>query len=739
MKSNKTKYLILLLIGISLLNGFIIYFVYQNYKKDTLLETENNLIERSQNYSVFMQNTVDPLKAIVKNTGILLSDFHFNNPNEMKSIFDETINEVPLISSMYFVSEKDGSQITDNKNVSNKVDLRDRSWYVNTTLSENPTITPVYTDMTSQKPVITLTYAIRRNGDLKGVIAADIFLEDIYITFGIITHTENVDHYIVDVNGNIILHPEHKLLGFSMFNPKKSYLDQFSGDTKKMMRDLIKIWDENKENLLKSPSGQIYYSNALKEKTYGYFNKIPHTNWIIVSRINYEKVKINNFIYLMKVSIFGFVILIGLGIFIYFVFTKIYNLDDLTGIYGRNKLLQVLKKEPKSGGKIILFIDMYNFSTINGNYGSKVGNEVIKELTDILKNYLYNDGLLTHSKADHFIFLFNTEDWDKALQKTEELNEKLKDLAVKIDNLNININAFLGLTKLNSLEMEDLDTSILLIEDILNYLKKTNKKNFLVFPDSHDLIEIKKQINNKKEELIKAMEEDRIVPFFQPIYDIKENKIEKFEVLMRIKNGENYLSPFPYIKVAEENNLIGKLDLMVIQKALKYKSEVDPKDTIKLSVNVSGRGLNDVKFLPKIVLLIEQYKIKYKNIIFEITETQNIEDLDRLINTIHTFRELGFEFSIDDFGTGFSSMQYLKRIPAAYLKIDGSFITDLNENQENFYLVKSIVSMARAFKMIVIAEYVENEKILNTLKEIGVDYAQGYYIGKPNKSFIITK
>lgn len=738
MKFDKFKYFILLGIGIILLTCSIIYCSYQHYKKDTILKTENALIESSQNYSVFMQNIIDPLKALIENTGNLLSDSDFNDPNELKSIFNKIINESPLISSMYFVSEKDGSEIKSSGKVNSKVDLRDRFWYLNTSISEKPIITTVYTDLSSQKPVITLSYAIRRNGKLKGVIAADIFLEDFHKTFSIITHTENVVHYIVDANGSIVLHPTGKLLGFSMFHPEKRYLYEFSDDEKKMMQEYIEIWKDNKESLLKSSLGEIYYSGALKKNIYGYFNKIPDINWIIVSRIDYKKVKTDTLLYLIKASTFGFIIVIGLGILLYFVFTKIYDLDDLTGIYKKNKLLKVLQKKSNTGKKIILFMDIYNFSAINGNYGSKVGNKIIKELTNILNNYLYNDGLLIHSKADDFIFLFKTEDWDDALQKAEVLNGRLKDLAIKIDEFNININIFFGLTKLNSLEMEDLDTSMLLIEDILNYLKKTNEKSFLVFPDSHDLIEVKKEIDNKKEELIKAMEEDRIVPFFQPIYNIKENKIEKYEVLMRIKDGENYLPPFSYIKVAEENNLIEKLDLKVIQKALKYKSEVDPKDVIKLSINVSGRDLNDLNFLPKVVLLADQYKAKYKNIIFEITETQNIDDLDRLIQTIHAFRKLGFKFSIDDFGTGFSSMQYLKRIPADYLKIDGSFIRDLNENQENLYLVKSIVSMAKAFKMTAIAEFVENDKILNILKEIGIDYGQGYYMGKPNKSFILS-
>ncbi|WP_176461869.1 GGDEF domain-containing protein [Anaeromicrobium sediminis] len=736
MKFNKLKYLILLCIGIFLLTCSIIYFSYEHYKKDTLLKTENTLIESSQNYSVFMENIIDPLKALVENTGILLSDSHFNSPNKIESIFNKIIKEVPLISAMYFVNEKDGSEIKSSGNVNNKVDLRDRPWYVNTSFSDEPIITPVYTDLSTKKSVITLSYAIRKNGNLKGVIAVDIFLEDFYKTFSIITHKENVVNYIVDENGSIVLHPEEKLLGVSTFQPEKTYLDQFTDDEKKKMEDYMKIWNENIERLFRSPSGKIYYSGDLKEKAYVYFNKIPNTHWTIVSRIDYEKVKTDNLLYLIKASSLGFVILIGMGILIYFVFTKIYDIDDLTGVYRKNKLLEVLQKESNRGKKIILFMDIYNFSAINGNYGSKVGNKIIKELTNILKNYLYNDGLLIHSKADDFIFLFHTEDWNNAIQKTEVLNEKLKDLSIKIDNVNININVFLGLTKLNPLEMEDLDTSLFLIEDTLNQLKKTSEKSFLAFPDSHDLLEIKKQRDNKKEELIKAMEEDRIVPFFQPIYNIKEDKIEKYEVLMRIKDGENYLSPFPYIKVAEDNNLIEKLDLTVIEKALKYKSEVDQKDVIKLSINVSGRDLNDSSFLPRVVLLADEYKINYTNVVFEITETQNIKNLDRLINTIHSFKELGFKFSIDDFGTGFSSMQYLKRIPADYLKIDGSFIRDLNENEKNLYLVKSIVSMAKAFEMTAIAEFVENDKILNVLKEIGIDYGQGYHIGKPYKSFI---
>lgn len=139
----------------------------------------------------------------------------------------------------------------------------------------------------------------------------------------------------------------------------------------------------------------------------------------------------------------------------------------------------------------------------------------------------------------------------------------------------------------------------------------------------------------------------------------------------------------------------------------------------------------------KIVKLLDKYQIKYENIIFEITETQNIKDLDRLIHMIGCFKRMGFRFSIDDFGTGFASIQYLKSIPVDFVKIDGSFIKEI-EKEENWYLVKSIVSIAKAFKLSTVAEFVENEKIIDKIQEVDIDFAQGYYVGKPQDHFIET-
>jgi diguanylate cyclase (GGDEF)-like protein len=711
----------------------MIYYSSNNYKKEILLKTQNNLKKRSQNYQVFILNTINPVITLIENTGKILASTDLNDKEEVKIIFDKMVDNVPIISNVYYVNEEKTQKLIYNDKANELIDLRNRPWYKQAIHSEEPIVTSIYNDVYSQKPVITISYGVKKDNKLKGVFSADIFLEDLYKILEITTNTENTVHYITDYSGNIILHLTKELLGFSMWSPQKSYMNQFSNNEKKNLENYSKIWGRNKIDILSNSLGTLYYDDA-KEKMYGYFCKVPKTDWIIVSKIDYERIEMNDDLYSVKIAFWGLIIFILLSIFIYIIFTNIYNKDDLTDSYNKNKLLEVLKKQSNKE-QIILFMDIYNFSSINGIYGSIFGNKVIKKLTDIINENLGCDGILVHSKADDFLFLFNSKDWEDSLSKSKELNKLVTNLEMTIDDLTININVFLGLTKIDSLEIKDWNTSILLVEDIFNKLKKTTEVGLLVFEDFKELLEIKEKKDTKKEELIKAMEEDRIIPFFQPIYDIKENIIEKYEVLMRIKSGDNYLSPFPYIKIAEENNLISKLDLLVIEKAMEYKNNWDKEDKIKFSVNVSGKDLNDSEFLPKIVNLADEYKIKYQNIVFEITETQNIDNIDSLVKTIYPFKKLGFTFSIDDFGTGFSSMQYLKQIPANYLKIDGSFIKDINENEESLYIVKSIVHMAKAFKMKTIAEFVENEEILDIIRELNIDYAQGYHIGKPNYKF----
>jgi EAL domain-containing protein (putative c-di-GMP-specific phosphodiesterase class I) len=170
----------------------------------------------------------------------------------------------------------------------------------------------------------------------------------------------------------------------------------------------------------------------------------------------------------------------------------------------------------------------------------------------------------------------------------------------------------------------------------------------------------------------------------------------------------------------------------MMQKALAYKKEIDKEETLVFSFNVSGKCLNNEQYLKKVTDIVSEYQINPAHVQFEITETSAIESIDKLANIIQQFVSKGYCFLIDDFGMAYSTIDYLKKIPCDYLKIDGSFIKDINASEQNAYLAQSIVLMAKAYDKKTIAEFIESQDIFDTVKNIGIDYAQGYFLGRPS-------
>ena len=742
MNNKKLKYIIPSFF-ILLLIYACIYFFYENHKIIHISETSIMLEKTSKDYSILFRSEMDSIKIFIETTGDLIlastskSEDELNTEvsTQIKKTFNKIINKSMTLQNLYYIDNKTGGGI-DYKGKINpgdkKADLRTRTWYTQAILAYSPVITEVYSDIDTGKPVITVSYALKKNDKLVGVIAADLFLEDLYNIYSIITKTENTMTYITDPYGNIILHPEKDILGFSFLNPQAEYVNRYDSDKQIIISTYNKLWNEE---LSRYVFGEIDYDNILGQEVHGYFTKIPDLNWRIVSLVDNELMRKDFNDYLYKLLFTGIIISIIIIFYMYFILSRAHYKDSLTGVSNKNKLLDILHRNSQSTkDNFLLYIDINNFSSINSTYGSAIGDKILKEFTLLLDHHLSPLGTLVHYKADDFIFLFKTEDWNYALSVTKEHHKYFNNITMKIEENTLSISTFMGLVKLDKRQLKEVENSLLLTEDILNDLKALDKKAFLFFDNFDDMLKIKEEKTKKKTLLLKAIDENRITPFFQPIYDIKKGTVSKYEVLMRIKSEEEYLSPFPFIQIAEENNLIETVDLIVLEKALAYKNISDPEDNVQLSFNISGKVLNDDQYLIKVVDLMRKYNIKAENIVLEITETQSIENLESLASIMHTYKKLGIKFSIDDFGTAFSSIQYLKQIPADYIKIDGSFIRDINDKKENFYLVQSILSMSKAFKMETIAEFVESEQILNTISKVGIDYAQGYYLGKPKIS-----
>jgi EAL domain-containing protein (putative c-di-GMP-specific phosphodiesterase class I) len=234
------------------------------------------------------------------------------------------------------------------------------------------------------------------------------------------------------------------------------------------------------------------------------------------------------------------------------------------------------------------------------------------------------------------------------------------------------------------------------------------------------------------------LEQDRFQLVYQPIVSIPQGNVQDYEVLVRMKcdDGEVIL-PGGFMPAAERFGLIHAVDRWIVNRAIRYlaKMRLD-NDELRFSINLSGKAFEDDLLLPLIQRLIQETGLDPAWLTFEITETAAIANLSAAATFIGALKQIGCQFALDDFGSGFSSFAYLKHLPVDKLKIDGSFVQNMATSAVDQAMVKSMNEVAHALGKVTIAEYVENRESLELLREIGVDFAQGNFLGKPREALL---
>lgn len=425
------------------------------------------------------------------------------------------------------------------------------------------------------------------------------------------------------------------------------------------------------------------------------------------------------------------------------------NFDSLTKINNRktlelniNKHISIANRNNKKC--LFLTIDIDNFSDINHNYGYFIGDEILKNVTSIINHHLnisyYSKDKYTFGKlnGDEFgIFIYDTDD---SLSKDfiTELYHDLLNLDHYLNNHKITTTCSIGISIYpdNGNFLNDLLNNASLS---MKHSKKSSHKITHFTENDVDLHHIKNKLywNEKaKNELSDSF----LKVYFQPIMNIKENIISHYECLLRININNEWVSPYQYVLASERTGQIEKLDSFIIDKVFYYISKLNRKEKLndlKFSINISGFTISSSNIFYYISKKQKEYNINPNSVIFEITETSIIDNFEEAIININKIKNLGYLFALDDFGIGFSNFKTIKGIPADFIKIDGSFVKNIHESSDNEIIVKAINYMSHQFHRKTIAEFVENEEILENLKNLNVDYAQGYHIGKP-KSFYDT-
>jgi len=410
--------------------------------------------------------------------------------------------------------------------------------------------------------------------------------------------------------------------------------------------------------------------------------------------------------------------------------------DYLTGLYNRRKFEEFLSYEIKRSLRhkhkfTMIMIDLDNFKYINDTYGHASGDLVLKEVTEIFGSNLRNADILARIGGDEFAVILPETPYDNGHSVVEKLRSCLEASPISLMFDQITLTASFGIAEYPE-EGDDLE-SLFTGSDIAMYKAKRSGKNTIARADQSDH-DMASEIHKKGQFLRRAIDEDRLEPFGQPIYDIRTNELFGYEVLARIRDGERYMAAGQFIEIAESLGMASKIDHIILSKGLEKRAELKLWDT-KFFFNLSTHSIFGGDYVSAIQehCLLNPEQKDDMGVVIEILEREAIHNVKALMEIIEEMKAKGIGFALDDFGSGFSSFVYLKYFDTDYVKIDGEFVKNIVVNEKDRIFVKHINQIAQEFGKKTIAEYVEDEETLNILKEIGVDYAQGYYLGKPRK------
>ncbi|MEJ2059930.1 MAG: EAL domain-containing protein, partial [Gammaproteobacteria bacterium] len=398
--------------------------------------------------------------------------------------------------------------------------------------------------------------------------------------------------------------------------------------------------------------------------------------------------------------------------------------------------------EMNEGPYTLCYLDLDQFKLINDTSGHIAGDQLLKEVAGILQACVRKTDTLARLGGDEFGLLLSGYDLDQAIQLADTVLKHLNESSFHWDDKQFRITASIGIVSVSGNEgtMEE----ILSAADTACYIAKESGRN-RAHVHTIDDSEVAYRRNEMLwvERIYKALDEDRFALHFQPIHPINGHGSGErfFEALLRLNNDQGPPTcPATFIPAAERFGAMPRLDRWVLGKAaatLRVHGNENPP--VCLSVNLSGHSLGDEGFLAFAYDLMRDTQIADR-LCFEITETAAIANLAQARSFIHEMKQLGCRFALDDFGSGLSSFQYLKNLHVDYLKIEGSFVSSLLNDPIDLAMVRSINEVGHAIGLQTIAEYVESAEILQTLRELGVDYAQGFHIGHPveNLTLVLT-
>ncbi len=383
----------------------------------------------------------------------------------------------------------------------------------------------------------------------------------------------------------------------------------------------------------------------------------------------------------------------------------------------------------------LFFLDLDQFKLVNDTCGHSAGDEMLRQISSLLQSRLRSSDTLARLGGDEFGVLLEHCPLKRAVQIAESLRQVVEQYRFMWERQSFAVGVSSGVVPIST-QSENL-ASVMSAADSACYTAKESGRNrvHVYEPNDEELARRRGQMQ-WAQRINSAFDEDRFRLFAQPITPVDDvtNLSSHYEVLLRmVDDTGKQVPPGAFLPAADRYDLMPRVDRWVIGSTMEWLTQ-HPGHVTQLkacSINLSGPSLNDRNFLKYVTALIEYGSIPPQKICFEVTETAAVADLQKAARFIKVLQGLGCRFALDDFGSGMSSFGYLKNLPVDFLKIDGSFVRGVAVDEIDYAMVKSINEIGHVMKKQTIAEFVEDDEIIARLREIGVDFAQGYGIARP--------
>ncbi|NDU85703.1 MAG: bifunctional diguanylate cyclase/phosphodiesterase [Ferrovum sp.] len=412
--------------------------------------------------------------------------------------------------------------------------------------------------------------------------------------------------------------------------------------------------------------------------------------------------------------------------------------DPLTGLHNRRYFEELLEYEEGRSERhnhkfSVLMLDLDDFKDVNDTYGHPCGDSVLKQVAEVISHSMRKGDVATRIGGDEFAVILMETDKDGGVAVAEKLRLALRELPfISPDGKQFHITTSIGLVTFpdDGEKVADLMTGV----DVVLYRAKQLGKDGVGTIQSSVELQIGRTIRDNAEKLRQALKDNRIVPYYQPMFDLTTGEVVAFETLARLKETDGTtVSAGMFIETIEKYGLGRELDRTILEnsfqavKVLTDQGLPPPRLFLNLSAQeIQGRGI--LGFAEQ---LCRQFSIPPSLIVFEILERDAIGDMTNMRKFLSNLRDKGFAFALDDFGSGYNSFHYLRELRFDFVKLDGAFVRNILNSKVDQILIKNLNHLCQELGILTVAEFVESHEILMVLTEMGINYAQGYHLGLP--------